>query len=114
MNLITPTAPQFNRLGEVATQLVEVLGQLNVANYLEHAHAIVAVEEHEQHIREWAADSLQVSAGFIAEDLAQAWVNKDKSTLTYKRNDEKYSRQVSLFHLNRRELRELVKFFNTK
>jgi len=112
MKMITPTASQITRLGNAVHSLRSVIDDLDKDNYLKRGADIAALEEHEKQ-REWGEGSLQVSAGFIAEDLKEVWVPKDGKTVVYCRQDEQFSRQVMLTDLNRRELREMVKFLNT-
>lgn len=112
MKMIRPTAEQVARLADAVTEMQAALKAVNVDSYLERAHAIRALEGHERS-RAWGEGSLQVSAGFVAEDLRDVFVGQDLLTVNYCCQHERFSRQVKMTDLNRRELREMVKFLNT-
>lgn len=111
--IISPTAAQIVRLSQAVAEVKAVLTEIDRDSYLDRARAIAAIEAHEA-ARTWGEGSLQVSAGFIMEDLAGVWIGTKNTHVTYRTTGERFGRTAMLADFNRRELREFVKFLQQK
>lgn len=113
MKIISPTAAQVVRLSHAVSEVKAVLKEIDRDSYLDRALAINTIESHERD-RQWGEGSLNVSAGFILEDLAGVWIGENRSSVTYRCKNERFGRTALLSDFNRRELREMVKFLQEK